>query len=78
MVPCAHRTWPRSWCYIQALYNAALRERGSSIYFQMLINRTSMPVPQQPNVQGGAFAGFGSSARGVFLLVEVSLCSIHV
>ena len=44
---------------IQALYNAALGERESSIYFQMLINRTSMPVPQQPNVRGITSGGFG-------------------
>ena len=54
-------------------------ECGPSFCFCTLINRTSMPVPQQPHMRGITSSGFGSSTRGTTGGAEAAiLCSIPV
>ena len=71
-------TQPEGKNLIQALRDAALGEHRSSACFQTLINRTSMPVPQQPNMCALLAFGPVRGARGMNLLAAATLCSIPV
>ena len=56
-------TQPEGKNLIQACLNAPHGQLPSSMPVGTPINRTSMPVPQQPNVPGGLSIGSGSGAK---------------
>ena len=68
------------WPHLCVHYHKAIAsEFRPFICFRTLINRTSMPVPQQPNMRGITSSGFGSSTRGTTSGAEAAiLCSIPV